>query len=142
MIAGTGPAQEDLAKLVDDFGPQRNVRLIGFCSEIGTLLDAADVYVQPPLVEAFPISILEAAASGLDIVATAVGGVPEVIEDGVTGLLAAPADAAALARCIASLVVCEERSTTLGNAARSRVCDRFTTERMLEKTTDLYARLL
>ena len=142
VIAGTGPAERDLNKLVDELGLGDNVRLLGFCSEVGTLLDAADIYVHPSLVEAFPIAILEAGAAGLAVVATAVGGVPEAIEDGVTGLLAPAGDPAALTRGIGSLVDCERRRMNLGKAARLRVNTLFTTQQMLEKTTELYERML
>ena len=142
VIAGSGPAEDDLRRLVAELKLERNVRLLGFCSEIGTLLDAADLYVQSSLVEAFPIAILEAAASGLPIVSTAVGGVPEAIDDGVTGLLVPPADPPALARAIGSLVDCPERCDLLGQAGRARVISSFTTAQMLDKTTRLYERIL
>lgn len=142
VIAGTGPAEGDLRRLVDELGIGKSVRLLGFCNEVGSLLDAADIYVQSSLVEAFPIAILEAAAAGLPVVSTAVGGVPEAVEDGVTGLLVPPADPAALTRAIGSLVDCPERCELLGHAGRARVSACFTTAQMLDKTTQLYERML
>ena len=142
VIAGTGPAECELKRLAEELRVDHKVRFLGFCSEIGTLLDSADIYVQPSLVEAFPIAILEAAAAGLAIVATAVGGVPEAIEEGVTGLLVPPRDAPALARAIGSLASCPERRRALGDGAQTRVNALFTTQKMLGKTTDLYESLL
>ena len=141
-IAGSGPAEAELRLLADTLQVRGHLRLLGFCGEIGALLDAADIYVQPSLVEAFPISILEASANGLPVVATAVGGVPEAIEDHISGLLVPPADPGALARAISSLADCPERMREFGQAGRSRVLTHFTTEQMLAKTTALYDRLL
>ncbi|HLJ56242.1 MAG TPA: glycosyltransferase family 4 protein [Chthonomonadaceae bacterium] len=141
-VAGTGPDEAALRALVEELGVGGNVRLMGFCSDVGELLDAADAFVQASLVEAFPIAILEAAATGLPVIATAVGGVPEAIAEGETGLLVPPANPAALARAICALIECPARAAEYGAAGARRVAERFTVQQMLAKTTAIYDRLL
>ena len=86
-IAGTGPQETELRRMAARAGVSASIHWLGFCSNARTLLEAADIYVQPSLVEACPMALLEAGAMGLPVVASAVGGVPEVIIQGETGLL-------------------------------------------------------
>lgn len=100
-----------------------------------------DVYCQPSLDEGMPLSLIEAIASGCAVVATAVGGVPEVIEAGQSGLLVPAADAATLAAALGRLLADEELRTRLGRAARERYEKRFTHRAMALQTASLYERL-
>jgi glycosyltransferase involved in cell wall biosynthesis len=79
------------------------VQLLGYRTDVRDLLAAADLFVLASAFEGLPVSIMEAMSAGLPVVATAVGGVPEAVEDGVTGLLVPPRDAAALADALVSL---------------------------------------
>ena len=98
--------------------------------------------MQPSLVEAFPIAILEASGSGLPVVATAVGGIPEAILNEKTGVLVPPRDSVSLAGALARLALNRELSEAMGAAGKRRVAAHFTREQMVSKTTEIYDRLL
>jgi colanic acid/amylovoran biosynthesis glycosyltransferase len=128
-IIGDGPLREPLERLVAALGLQDNVRLLGAkpLPEIIALLDGADLFVAPSVTAAdgdqdAPLNTLkEAMALGLPVVSTWHGGIPELVEDGVSGYLAPERDAAALADCFARLVAEPERWAAMGRAGRRRV---------------------
>jgi len=101
-------------------------------------LQAADVYAHPARAENLPLSVIEAMACGTPVVATRVGGIPELIEDGVTGLLAEPGDASGLARAIATLLGDPALRARLSEAALATVPVRYTLPRMAEAYLGLY----
>ena len=142
LVAGTGPLEADLISLSILLGIERQVLFLGFCNDVSLLLDCADIYVQPSLVEAFPIAILEASGSGLPVVATSIGGVPEAILAGKTGILVPPKDSVSLAAALESLALNPELCETMGEAGRRRVASLFTRDRMVSKTTEVYERVL
>lgn len=96
-LAGDGPLRKELEKLVQDLRITSSVRFLGFRTDIPELLGAADLFVMPSLSEGLPLAILEAMAAELPVLASAVGGVPELIRHGRTGWLVRPGDSAALA---------------------------------------------
>ena len=142
LVAGTGPLEADLKSLAILLGVERQVLFLGFCNDVSLLLDCADVYVQPSLVEAFPIAILEASGSGLPVVATSIGGVPEAILNGKTGILVPPKDSASLAAALETLALNRDLCEAMGEAGRQRVASLFTRELMVSKTTEVYERVL
>jgi glycosyltransferase involved in cell wall biosynthesis len=99
--------------------PER-VRLLGARTDVPALLSAADIFALASAWEGRPIAVMEAMAAGLPVAATAVGGVPELIEHDVTGMLAPPGDMAALAAALATLAGDAELRRRLGSAARKR----------------------
>lgn len=121
VIYGEGPLRESLEAQIDAAHLRRQVYLAGSFtrSELSAIMSTADVFVLPSITEGFPLSVIEAMAWGLPIVATAVGGVPELVEDGVTALLCPPRDVNALAQAILTLVNDPVRSRALGAAARN-----------------------
>ncbi len=142
VIAGTGPEEEELNRLILSLGIQKCVKLLGFCDDVSLLLDSADIYVQPSLVEAFPIAILEASYSGLPVVATSVGGVPEAILNGETGLLIPPSNSYAIASALLTLSKDQFLRERLGGNGKSRVADLFTRDQMVQKTVEVYERVI
>jgi glycosyltransferase involved in cell wall biosynthesis len=100
-----------------------------------------DLFVSASWAESFPYSILEAMAAGLAVVATDVGGCGEAVEHGVTGLLVPPRDPAALGAAIGALLADPARRQELGAAGRRRQRERFTLERMVEGTLQVYREL-
>ena len=114
----------------------------GLRDDVPALLAASTVSVMPSLNEALSNVLLESMAAAAPTVATRVGGTPEAIDDGVTGLLVPPGDAAALAEAVGRLIDDPARAAALGRAARETVERRFSLRRMVDDTERLYLRLL
>lgn len=141
-IAGDGPALPGLAAQVAALGVGDRVSLLGWRSDGPALLAACDVFVLPTRNEALGVSLLEAMATGRAVVATRVGGVPEAVHDGETGLIVPPDDPAALAAAIAELIADPLRRERLGAAGRERALTEFTPGRMAAAVEHVYERLL
>jgi glycosyltransferase involved in cell wall biosynthesis len=114
----------------------------GLRSDVPALLAEVTVSVMPSLNEALSNVLLESMAAGVPVVATRVGGTPEAVEDGVNGLLVSPGDPAALARAICDVLANAELAQRLGRAARQTIHDRFSIDRMVSATEQLYLSLL
>jgi glycosyltransferase involved in cell wall biosynthesis len=140
LIAGDGPERSRLEKLVEERGLTSNVRFLGYWSPdaLPDLLAAFDVAVSSSDFDATPLSVLEFMAAGLPIVATRVGGVPGVIEDGVQGWLVPPREPPRLARAVAELLASPKRRRELGRNARERQRAEFDIGVMVRKLEDLY----
>jgi glycosyltransferase involved in cell wall biosynthesis len=124
-IAGDGPQASHLAQLAAELGLEGRVDLVGLTNDVPALLKEADIYVHPTLAEAFGLAIAEAMATGLPVVASRLGGIPELVEDGVSGLLVEPRDSKAIARAIDLLLDVPELRMRLGRNARTRAVERF-----------------
>jgi glycosyltransferase involved in cell wall biosynthesis len=138
-------ATRGLNLVVAGDGPLRSlVPAIGFVphKEVQRLLARAAVVVLPSHREGLPMVLLEAMAHGRAVVATPVGGIPSLVEDGVTGLLVPPGDAKALREAIERLLVDPEFRRRLGEAARARVSELCSWERVTDATLDAYAAAL
>ena len=134
--------RDELEDYADRLGLGDRVVFAGFRSDVPALLSEVCVSVLPSLSEGLSNVVLEAMAAGVPVVATSVGGTPEMVEDGVTGLLVPPRDASALAQAIGSLLADPERGHSIGQAARLRVAEQFSLEATVRKTEELYERLL
>jgi glycosyltransferase involved in cell wall biosynthesis len=110
--------------------------------DVPQLLSAATISVMPSLNEALSNVVLESMAAGAPVVATRVGGTPEAIADGVNGLLVPPGDPSAMASAMAALLRDRSRARRLGDAARQTIHERFSMERMVSATAQLYEALL
>jgi len=119
----------------------RHVRFLGQRQDIPVILSAADVHVSASHTEGFPNNILEAMSAALPVVATAVGGAPEQIVDGVTGLLVPARSPADLAEALGALAADPERRQSMGRAARERVKLHFPIERSVTALERLYDEL-
>ena len=134
LIAGEGPLRRALEAQVRALGLGDRVVLAGFRGDLDRLLPACAVFCLSSRLEGLGTSLLDAMAFGLPIVATAAGGIPEAVEDGVTGRLVPPRDPAALADALVGVLGDESGRRALGAAGRRRFEERFTTERMVEGT--------
>jgi glycosyltransferase involved in cell wall biosynthesis len=140
-IGGEGPDGEALRARALARGIESAVHFLGGVEDPASVLRGAQVFVHPSWAEAFPYVILEAMSAGLPIVASDVGGVGEALVDGESGLLVARGDERALAGALGGLLADRERGERLGAAARQRVEDLFTTERMIDGTRAVYDEL-
>ena len=142
VIVGAGPLRAELEAKLQDGGVRHLCWLTGNRDDIPALLGGFDLFVLPSLAEGISNTILEAMASGLPVVATAVGGNPELVEDGVTGRLIAPASPAALAEAMSDYIDHPEWLGPHGRAGRRRAEERFSLDSMVASYTTLYASLL
>lgn len=127
LVVGDGPAGAGLKQLAVDLGIADRVIFTGSRSDVGDLLRAMDVFTLTSFtIECAPMALLEAMAAGRPAVCTAVGGVPDMIEEGVTGHLVAPRDPRALADAYLSLLRDPEQAAKMGRAARERLEREFT----------------
>jgi glycosyltransferase involved in cell wall biosynthesis len=141
VIAGHGPDRSKLAALIGELGLDDDVSLLGHCDDIGGLIRALDVAALSSAYEGSPLAVMEYMACAAPIVATAVGGVPELIEDGVHGLLVAPDDPSALAEAIGRLLEDRGLAARLGSAARERQRAEFDLDVVVERLQELYLEL-
>jgi glycosyltransferase involved in cell wall biosynthesis len=132
----------ELEEYARRLGLEGRVAFTGFRLDVPELLSEVSVSVLPSLSEGLSNTILESMAAGVPVVATTVGGNPEAVDNGVTGLLVPPRDARALAGAIASLLENPGLSRGLGEAARRRVAERFSLDVMVRQTELLYQELL
>jgi glycosyltransferase involved in cell wall biosynthesis len=140
LIAGRDVAgQRDLlGRLADELGLASHIRFLGERSDVPVVLSAADIHVSASHTEGFPNNILEAMCSGLPVISTAVGGVPEQIEDRRTGILTRPGDLAGLAKAIEMLGHNIAARRRLGEAAREAVRSRFALARTIAGLETIY----
>jgi glycosyltransferase involved in cell wall biosynthesis len=139
---GRGPLEQRLRAEVAERGLAGHVVLAGFRSDLPELLPGLDLLSHPAEREGLGLAVLEAASAGVPVVACAVGGVPDVVVDGETGLLAPRDDARALRDAMATLLGSADERRRLGAAARRHVERRFDTARLVAEHFSLYTRLL
>lgn len=139
VVAGDGPLRGELERRAS-----ANARFLGHIVDVGGFMVACDVLVfptMPVLGEGFGLAALEAMAEGRPVIATRVGALPEVVEDGVTGLIAEP-DPDDLAAALSKLAGDRALRERMGRAGRARAAARFGLDRMVERTRAVYAEVL
>ena len=142
MFVGKGALERKLKKLCVDLKIEKNVIFSGERSDIPEILFSIDIFVLPSLREGLPLTILEAMACGKPVIATNVGGIPEIVIDGVSGILVPPKDPEALYRAMDQLLNDRVKLTKMGHHGE-RVCEeRFSSNAMIEKIENLYDSLL
>jgi len=137
-LVGAGPELDDLRARARARGVADAVTFAGHCGDIAARLADADVFVLPSRSEAFPNAVLEAMAAGLPIVASAVGGILELIDDGRTGVLIPAGDHRALAHALCRVIADAPHAARLGEAARVDACARYSFDRMVAAFEQLY----
>jgi glycosyltransferase involved in cell wall biosynthesis len=142
LCAGGGSEAEALAARRDALGLGSRVRFLGAVADVAPLLAAADVVVMPSLQEGLGVAALEAMAAAKAVVASRVGGLAEVVDDRVSGLLVEPGDARGLAAAIRRLAGDRDATIRFGAAGRERVERRFSMRAMGEGTLAVYRRVL
>jgi glycosyltransferase involved in cell wall biosynthesis len=141
LVFGDGPARAQLENLIDREGLAGRFVLAGFCADLPSVLPGLDMIVSPSHTEGLPVALLEAMAAARPIIATAVGGTPEVVIDGETGELIPPNNPPRMAQKIIDLLDDTERRTRYGHAGRGRVREKFTFSAMAQAYETLFADL-
>jgi glycosyltransferase involved in cell wall biosynthesis len=141
-VAGRGPLEPALKAFVRELGLEDAVRFLGFVSPVQAAIEQAAIVVVPSLGEGFGMVALEAMERARPVIASAVGGLPEIVADGETGLVVPSADAEALAAAIVALAGDLSRAAAMGTAGRVRALAQFTPERCVELVEELYLRAL
>ncbi|MGA1875732.1 MAG: glycosyltransferase family 4 protein [bacterium] len=141
LIVGDGPYREEMVQRSIREGLDSHIFWAGFRRDVPQILGASDLFVLPSLEDAFPTVLLEAMASGLPVVATNVGGIPEIVEHGRTGLLVPAGQPLLLAREILALLGEPDRLMTFGLQARKRVLTHFSEALWTERLIRLYKQI-
>jgi glycosyltransferase involved in cell wall biosynthesis len=141
-VAGSGPEQEDLVNDAERCGVSEGVRFLEWVDDLRPVLRRWDVFALPSHEEALPVSILEAMAEGLPVVATNVGGIPELVEDERTGYLVEPRDVDGLRMALRRVVKDSTLRDRLGEQGRLRAETKFSVERMVSEVESIYESLL
>jgi glycosyltransferase involved in cell wall biosynthesis len=142
LLVGDGSLRQTLQKYVADKGLGPTVHFMGRRNDIPTLLAAGDLFVLPSLWEGLGLVLAEAGATGLPAVATHVDGIPEIIRDGVTGLLVPPANSELLAEAIIAVLHDRPRRLKMGKQARALVKEQFSMNKVADRMEGLYLSLL
>ncbi len=135
-VAGAGEREAALREQAHSHG--KSVIFLGMCDTMEALLAASDLVVLPSLAEALPTVLMEAAAVGRPVVATRVGGIPEIVEHGRTGILVPPLRPDALARAILALLLDPERAQEVGAAARVLAREQFSVQTQVRRTLEFW----
>jgi glycosyltransferase involved in cell wall biosynthesis len=141
-MVGDGPDRNGVEELAVELGIVRHCLFPGYQEDVGPFFAAFDVFVLPSGNEGTPVTAIEALASGCPVVATRVGGVPDVVDDGIDGFLVEPGAVAELASRLAELARDPELRARMGVAGRERMATRYAVDRLVDDVDRLYRELL
>jgi glycosyltransferase involved in cell wall biosynthesis len=142
VIIGDGPARYQLKAMTHHLGLGSTVRFWGQCEDVSAHLARMAVFVLPTRSEGLGISIIEAMSRGVPVVATTVGGVPELVHHGSTGLLTPRDDYEGIARAVRQILADRGKTEAMRRAAFTHILEKFSSQCMLSRTRDLYRRVL
>ncbi|MBN2646278.1 MAG: glycosyltransferase [Thiotrichales bacterium] len=142
IFFGQGAYRNVLEQEVEGLDLQNRVQFAGFCPDMPGLFGCLDLLVHPALMEGLGIALLQASQQGVPIIASAVGGIPEAVQDGENGLLVPPADCEALQQALARLLANAELRTQLGLCGKQRMRDHFSVAKMVEGNFQVYQEVL
>ena len=141
LVVGDGNIRLDLMTLTRDLGINQNVAFLGHRDDIDELLKALDIFVLPSLSEGIPMVLLEAMAASRAVVSSRVGGIPEIVEDGIDGFLVEPMDVNSLAERCGRLIESPDIARKMGVQARKRVERDFSATTMADRVALIYKEL-
>ena len=142
VLVGDGPQQAEARRIARERGICDHVKFLGMRDALPEVLAPADVFCLPSREESFGLSALEAMACGTAVLGTRVGGLPEVVEDGISGYLVALDDREGYARRLADLLGDRDRARKMGVAARERAATHFDRNHVVRSYEDLYRALI
>lgn len=141
LIVGDGPLRSKLEKLSEKLKISQNVIFTGIRHDVPEILAIMDVFVLPSIFEGFGIVLLEAMAMERAVVASKVGGIPEIVDDGLTGILIKPANPPEIANSVITLLKNPEKAKQIGETGRKRVKETFSADSMVKRVETLYGEL-
>lgn len=142
LVVGDGQLRDDLIAQSRTLEIADRTIFAGARTDVPDILGELDIFAFPSLWEGLPLALLEAMAAGLPVVATAVGGTPEVVQNGQTGILVPPGDHQSLAIALERLITEPDLRLKMGQAGLNRIQQAFTDEQMVEKYHNLYFQLI
>ena len=137
-VVGDGPEKHMLANLVTRLGLERTVFLVGFKKDAACLFSAFDLFLFPSIKEGFPYALIEAGWARLPVIATNVGGIPEIVTNGETGILIRPKEVGEIKRAFSYALSHEQEMQKYGDALRADVQKKFTLQNMVAETNRIY----
>src|ERR1051326_5061972 len=141
LLVGDGPDRDAAEQQVDSLGLRKDVRFLGKVENVGDVLRGSDLFVLPSATESFGLAALEAMACGVPVVASAAGGIPEVVEDGKTGCLAPPGDVATMAARALQILTDTGTQQRMAQAAAARALE-FSADHVVPRYEQLYEEVL
>lgn len=138
LIIGNGEERDSLEKLIRDLDLENNVRLVGFLPDAKIFLSAANIFLLPSRTEALPYVILEAGLAGLPIIATSVGGIPEIIKDMQNGILVPPNNSKEIAEAISYYLDHKDKQKEFGKNIKQTILELFPFSKMISETLKIY----
>lgn len=142
LVVGDGSIRQDLMTQTRDLGVSENIVFLGHREDTEELLQAVDIFVLPSLSEGIPMALLEAMAASRAVVASRVGGIPEIVEDGFEGFLVEPMDVDSLAERCRRLIESPDVARKMGEQARKRVERDFSATAMADRVASVYKELV
>ncbi len=142
IFFGQGPMEADLRQAVSAAGLEGVVQLAGFRDDLEEILPCLDLLVHPAAMEGLGVSLLQAAAAGVPIVASRVGGIPEAVRDGENGILVPPSDVQALRAAVGALLTDPGRRRRLGAGGRALMAREFSIDAMVQGNLEVYRELV
>ncbi|NIM03269.1 glycosyltransferase [bacterium] len=142
LIAGEGPLRREIEILIRKLSLEEKVKLLGFRQDVPEILSLLDLFVMSSSWEGLGTSLLDALASRVPVVSTNVGGIPEIVKDGVNGILVPPGNPGALARAIISLIRNRALAEQMAEEGFQLVNKKFSVDRMVQDTKKIYRHLL
>ena len=142
LLVGDGPERHNVERLIERLTLHKNIKLTGFRSDVANLLQCSDIGVLCSETESAPLTLLEAMSTGLPVVATSVGGVPEIIKDGVNGFLVPPKNPEELASKILQLYEDQTLRNKIGAFARKTILKKYTSEKVVDQYLDTFKKII
>ena len=141
VFAGNPEGRADLDQRIRDLGLESHFSMLGFRSDVVNLLKSSDLFVLPSLAEGFSLSLVEAMAAGVPVVATRVGGAAEALEDGRNGFLVPPGDVGALERAVITALSLDAQSRESVRRAARQTAQRFSFDETARRMLEIYSEL-
>ena len=138
LIVGEGPDKLSIQQRVQELGIENSVQFLPWVGDITEIMSAFDIFVLPSKAEGMPWTVLESMACAKPVIATAVGGIPEAVEDGKTGILLPDSNPESIARAVCSLFENPEMALNMGRLGRKRIEENFTAFHEMQKIEELY----